>query len=132
MLVLSRRKDESVAIGHNGEIVVTLLSIRGNKVRLGVTAPRDLPVHRMEVRHAISAKATADEVIGSKIGQACFVRRGEGGSRMQATIESVTESAVGTSYGVKLTNGEKLLDVPGERVTMLTREEPSEEALAVD
>ena len=48
MLVLSRMKDEEIIIG-DGEIRVMVIEIRGNKVRLGIQAPRDIPVHRKEV-----------------------------------------------------------------------------------
>jgi len=51
MLVLSRRKDESVVIGD--EIEVTVVSIRGSIVRLGVEAPRHISIHRREVYEAI-------------------------------------------------------------------------------
>ena len=51
MLVLSRQKDESIIIGDNIEI--TIVDIRGDKVRLGITAPRDISVHRREVYEAI-------------------------------------------------------------------------------
>jgi carbon storage regulator len=51
MLVLSRRKDESIVIGDN--ITVTIVEVRGDKVRLGINAPSDMPVHRSEVAEAI-------------------------------------------------------------------------------
>ena len=51
MLVLSRKKDESIVI--NNDIVITIVEIRGDKVRLGIEAPKDVPVHRMEVYEAI-------------------------------------------------------------------------------
>lgn len=51
MLVLSRKKNESIVINDN--IVVTIVEIRGDKVRLGIEAPRDIPVHRREVLDAI-------------------------------------------------------------------------------
>ncbi len=51
MLVLSRQKDESIIIGDNVEI--TIVDIRGDKVRLGITAPKEIPVHRREVYEAI-------------------------------------------------------------------------------
>ncbi len=51
MLVLSRKKGESVIIREN--IVVTVVEIRGDKVRLGIEAPKDVPVHRREVYEAI-------------------------------------------------------------------------------
>lgn len=51
MLVLSRQRDESIMIGDN--IVITIVDIRGDKVRLGINAPSEIPVHRQEVYEAI-------------------------------------------------------------------------------
>ena len=51
MLVLSRQRDESIMIGDN--IVITVVDIRGDKVRLGINAPTEIPVHRQEVYEAI-------------------------------------------------------------------------------
>jgi carbon storage regulator len=51
MLVLSRQRDESIMIGDN--VVVTVVDIRGDKVRLGIQAPHEIPVHRREVYEAI-------------------------------------------------------------------------------
>ena len=51
MLVLSRKKNESIVI--NNEITIVVVEIRGDKVRLGVEAPREVPVHRREVFDAI-------------------------------------------------------------------------------
>jgi len=51
MLVLSRQRDESIIIGDN--IVITVVDIRGDKVRLGINAPTEIPVHRQEVYEAI-------------------------------------------------------------------------------
>ncbi len=51
MLVLSRHRDESIMIGDN--IVITVVDVRGDKVRLGIDAPTDIPVHRQEVYDAI-------------------------------------------------------------------------------
>ena len=51
MLVLSRQKDETIMIGDDVEI--TVVDIRGDKVRLGITAPTTVPVHRKEVYDAI-------------------------------------------------------------------------------
>lgn len=51
MLVLSREKDESIMIGDNVEI--TIVDVRGNKVRLGINAPREIAVHRKEIYLAI-------------------------------------------------------------------------------
>jgi len=51
VLVLSRQRDESIIINDN--IVVTVVDIRGDKVRLGIDAPSEIPVHRREVHEAI-------------------------------------------------------------------------------
>lgn len=51
MLVLSRKRDESIRIGDNIDVVV--VDIRGDKVRLGIVAPPEVPVHRREVYEAI-------------------------------------------------------------------------------
>ena len=51
MLVLARERDDSIMIGDN--IVVTIVDIRGDKVRLGINAPFEIPVHRQEVYEAI-------------------------------------------------------------------------------
>ena len=59
MLVLSRKKNESIVIDDN--IVVTVVEIRGDKVRLGIEAPKEVPVHRKEVHAAILAEQTPQE-----------------------------------------------------------------------
>lgn len=51
MLVLSRKKDEVITIGDN--VRITIVEIRGDKVRLGIDAPMELAVHRLEVYEAI-------------------------------------------------------------------------------
>ena len=51
MLVLSRQRDETIMIGD--DVQVTIVDIRGDKVRLGITAPREIQVHRKEVYDAI-------------------------------------------------------------------------------
>jgi len=51
MLVLSRQRDESIMIGDDVE--VTIVDVRGDKVRLGITAPKSIPVHRREIYDAI-------------------------------------------------------------------------------
>jgi carbon storage regulator len=58
MLVLSRKKNESIVI--NNDITVTVVEIRGDKVRLGIVAPKEVPVHRQEVYDAIHGKAGAE------------------------------------------------------------------------
>lgn len=54
MLVLSRQRDETIMIGD--EIMITIVDIRGDKVRLGITAPTSIAVHRKEVYEAIKAE----------------------------------------------------------------------------
>lgn len=55
MLVLSRQRDQTIMIGD--DIEITIVDIRGDKVRLGITAPRATPVHRKEVYNAIQREA---------------------------------------------------------------------------
>ena len=55
MLVLSRKRNESIVI--DGSIVITVVEIRGDKVRLGIEAPREVPIHRKEIFAAIAAEA---------------------------------------------------------------------------
>jgi carbon storage regulator len=57
MLVLSRNTDESIVIGK--DITVTVVAIQGDKVRLGIDAPREIPIHRLEVYQAIAEQHTA-------------------------------------------------------------------------
>jgi len=58
MLVLSRHRDESIVIGH--DITITVVEIRGDKVRLAIDAPREVPVHRREVYDAIQRERNAE------------------------------------------------------------------------
>ena len=51
MLVLSRQKEESIIIGD--DIEITIVDVRGDKVRLGINAPREISVHRKEIYEAI-------------------------------------------------------------------------------
>ncbi len=59
MLVLSRQKDESIMIGD--DVQITIVDVRGDKVRLGIEAPKSIPVHRKEVYEAIKKKKKAAE-----------------------------------------------------------------------
>jgi carbon storage regulator len=56
MLVLSRKRDERIVIGDN--IVITVVEVRGDKVRLGIEAPSEVPVHRQEVLDAMKRSAS--------------------------------------------------------------------------
>lgn len=57
MLVLSRQRDESIMIGDDVEIII--VDVRGDKVRLGITAPKEIPVHRREIYDAIKKEKEA-------------------------------------------------------------------------
>ncbi|NMC21820.1 MAG: carbon storage regulator CsrA [Thermogutta sp.] len=59
MLVLARKKNESIVI--NDQITIVVVDIRGDKVRLGITAPKEVPVHRREVFEAIHGKVRDSE-----------------------------------------------------------------------
>ena len=65
MLVLSRKKNESIVI--NDDISIVVVEIRGDKVRLGVEAPKEIPVHRREVYDAIkkSVEQSNTETFGT-------------------------------------------------------------------
>lgn len=56
MLVLSRKRDQRIRIGKDGEHIITVVDIRGDKVRLGVESPAEIPVHREEVWLAIQSE----------------------------------------------------------------------------
>jgi len=66
MLVLSRKKDESIVI--NNDITIVVVEIRGDKVRLGVEAPKEVPVHRQEVFEAIARGETVAESLDPDAG----------------------------------------------------------------
>ncbi len=71
MLVLSRQKDESIIIGDDVEI--TIVDVRGDKVRLGINAPRSISVHRKEIYEAIQREKTekaAEEAAATEAKQA--------------------------------------------------------------
>jgi carbon storage regulator len=59
MLVLSRRMNESIMVGD--DVVITVIAIRGDKVRIGIEAPNETPVHREEVYAAIKRIKDADD-----------------------------------------------------------------------
>lgn len=67
MLVLSRKKNESIVI--NNDITIVVVEIRGDKVRLGVEAPKEVPVHRREVYDAIKRSEAASSQDPSEAAQ---------------------------------------------------------------
>ena len=88
MLVLSRKKNESIVI--NNDITIVVVEIRGDKVRLGVEAPKEVPVHRREVYEAIH-RAGNNGPVGSeasKHGEA--TKQGEPAKKWPAKDEGAT------------------------------------------
>jgi len=65
MLVLSRKKNESIVIDNN--ITITVVEIRGDKVRLGIVAPKEVPVHRQEVYDMIHANKPVEAVAAAPV-----------------------------------------------------------------
>ena len=65
MLILTRRVGETLMIGD--EVTVTILGVKGNQVRIGVNAPKEIEVHREEVYRRI--KAENDATISADIGE---------------------------------------------------------------
>ena len=53
MLVLVRRIGETITFGDNAEITATVIGVRGNQVKIGITAPKEVPVHREEIYNRI-------------------------------------------------------------------------------
>ncbi|MGI5830934.1 MAG: carbon storage regulator CsrA [Thermoguttaceae bacterium] len=88
MLVLSRKKNESIVINDN--ITVVVIEVRGDKVRLGIEAPKDVPVHRKEIYNAIQ--------LGEKRGEFKAVRTPEpasGFSEVAAEVEKTLTPNLG-------------------------------------
>ena len=65
MLVLSRKKDEKIIIGDS--ITIMVIEIRGDKVRLGIDAPKDVTVHRQEVYEAIKREQEQEQDQGNSV-----------------------------------------------------------------
>lgn len=59
MLILTRRPNEALMIGDN--VVVTVLSINGNQIRIGVEAPKEIPIHREEIYEKIQRESRRDD-----------------------------------------------------------------------
>jgi len=103
MLVLSRKKDECIVI--NNDITIVVVEIRGDKVRLGIEAPKEVPVHRREVFEAIARGTDAtvtEEVQAEAVPAAEDALRGPApdGQAVQATVPPVGERAIAESRSV--------------------------------
>ena len=97
MLVLSRQRDETIMIGD--EIEITVVDIRGDKVRLGISAPTRIAVHRKEVYEAITreneeaARMVSDELAAL----AQTVRAGPGKAKPPVNTERIVATTTGPS-----------------------------------
>lgn len=72
MLILTRRTGETVMIGH--DVTLTVLGVKGNQVRIGIAAPKSVPVHREEIYERIQREMLGDvdgNVAGHGVGCAC-------------------------------------------------------------
>ena len=96
MLVLSRHRDEAIMIGD--EVEITIVDIRGDKVRVGISAPSHIPVHRREIYEAIrreneQASGLADNPIGAILpedrpaGKGRSVPNKAGGTRVTKRVQ---------------------------------------------
>jgi carbon storage regulator len=65
MLILTRRVGETVMIGN--EVTVTVLGVKGNQVRIGVNAPKDVAVHREEIYERIKREQDQDPRMGAPV-----------------------------------------------------------------
>lgn len=88
MLVLSRKKDESIVI--NNDITIVVVEIRGDKVRLGVEAPKEVPVHRREVYDAIARGEPLEVTI---VAPAATLEQGAKADQVPADASSTESSA---------------------------------------
>lgn len=64
MLVLSRYKDQSIYIGD--DIVITVVDVRGDRIRIGIEAPPNVPVHRQEIYEAIKREQNPEKTVESE------------------------------------------------------------------
>ena len=87
MLVLSRKKNESIVI--NNDITIVVVEIRGDKVRLGVEAPKEVPVHRREVYEAIHRAGNNGPLGSGQVGSEA-TKQGEAAKKWPAKDEGAT------------------------------------------
>ena len=112
MLVLSRQRDETIMIGDNVEI--TVVDIRGDKVRLGITAPREIQVHRKEVYDAIKREnQRAAELDPSDMSE--VAKKGDGPKRPQSDSHAADRESRSAPHAETIAPKDK---VPGEPGTL--------------
>jgi len=68
MLILTRRTGETVYIGN--EVTLTILGVKGNQVRIGINAPKNVPIHREEIYERIKRELAGGDVNGNVAGEA--------------------------------------------------------------
>jgi carbon storage regulator len=95
MLVLSRKKDECIVI--NNDITIVVVEIRGDKVRLGVEAPKEVPVHRREVFEAIARGSSTD--VGAPASDAIPAATVPEGPALPASVDEAPASGSETPEG---------------------------------
>ena len=128
MLVLSRQRDETIMIGD--EIEITVVDIRGDKVRLGITAPTRIAVHRKEVYESIKREnEQAARISGTDVAPLAASRPGVSPGPAKSTRNNasrLTSGSTGNPRGeLKLTEGEESPAKPGLDAQSTTRR-PSE------
>lgn len=88
MLVLSRRPNESLRIGH--DVVITVLEVNGDKIRIGIDAPQNVEVHRQEVYDEVQ-RANREAAATSADAVARLAREARGAQQAQAPSPSPEE-----------------------------------------
>jgi carbon storage regulator len=102
MLVLSRQRDETIMIGD--DIEITVVDIRGDKVRLGITAPTKIAVHRKEVYEAIKRENEAAQLIaGSQPSELLKMRPGVSPGPARAIARTRTSQLASGTSGTQAT-----------------------------
>ncbi len=118
MLVLSRRPQQSLLIGH--DVVVTVLEVNGDTVRIGITAPPEVDIHREEVY--LDLKKSNVDAATSPGAAAALTRRMRGKSKPSATAspgrargaEPTQPKAPDATNGAKAPNGTSTSDGPSD------------------
>jgi len=92
MLILTRRPAEAIRVGE--EVTITLLGIRGNQVRIGIDAPRTIPVHRQEIYNRIQAEAQDGRATARESAHPPNLR-------VVSSDDEVTETSSDSSQGIQ-------------------------------